>query len=217
MHSLTRASLVRQVVCAAVKKGDKLPAFTLPDQNGRKVNVKAGGKPKVIFFYPKDATPGCTLEAKAFNDALPKLKKVADVYGISSDDVASHKSFCTDLGLNFQLLVGDLTSTVVRSPRRSHSRYALRSFVRSPGRRRRRRPQDVWSPGFAVRSAARSGQHVLSSTADRSHAASLTRAPRFARSPGYVVDKSGEVISVLDDQFKPEKHVSNAMSALGVN
>ena len=167
MHSLTRASLVRQVVCAAVKKGDKLPAFTLPDQNGRKVNVKAGGKPKVIFFYPKDATPGCTLEAKAFNDALPKLKKVADVYGISSDDVASHKSFCTDLGLNYQLLVGDLTSTVVRSPRRSHSRYALRSFVRSPGRRRRRRPQDVWSPGFAVRSAARSGQHVLSSTADR--------------------------------------------------
>ena len=169
-----------------MKKGDKLPAFTLPDQNGRKVNVKAGGKPKVIFFYPKDATPGCTLEAKAFNDALPKLKKVADVYGISSDDVASHKSFCTDLGLNFQLLVGDLTSTVVRSPRRSHSRYALRSFVRSPGRRRRRRPQDVWSPGFAVRSAARSGQHVLSSTADRrplarrlSHSRSTLRS--FAR------------------------------------
>ena len=111
-----------------MKKGDKLPAFTLPDQNGRKVNVNAGGKPKVIFFYPKDATPGCTLEAKAFNDALPKLKKVADVYGISSDDVASHKSFCTDLGLNYQLLVG---ADLDRRALAQTLSLALRSFARS--------------------------------------------------------------------------------------
>lgn len=95
------------MVTNAVKKGDKLPAFSLKDQNGRTVNVKPGGKAKVVFFYPKDATPGCTLEAKAFNDALPKLKKVADVYGISSDGVDSHKSFCDDLKLNYQLLADE--------------------------------------------------------------------------------------------------------------
>ena len=205
-----------------MKKGDKLPAFTLPDQNGRKVNVNAGGKPKVIFFYPKDATPGCTLEAKAFNDALPKLKKVADVYGISSDDVASHKSFCTDLGLNYQLLVG---ADLDRRALAQTLSLALRSFARSLVR-------PFASPTKAAPSARRLESRLRCSERcpggsarlelDRrrrslARPASLTRAPRFARSPGYVVDKSGEVISVLDDQFKPEKHVSNAMSALGIN
>ena len=77
-------------------------------QNGRDVAVKFGGfgaKPKVIFFYPKDNTPGCTLEAKAFRDAYGDLKKLgAEVIGISSDSVDSHNSFCSDLDLQYILL-----------------------------------------------------------------------------------------------------------------
>lgn len=93
------------LVCrASLKKGDKMPGFQLKNQNGRNVNVKPGGKAKVIFFYPKDDSPGCTREAKAFNDAYGQLKKYADVYGISSDSVDSHKSFCDSLNLSYTLL-----------------------------------------------------------------------------------------------------------------
>lgn len=82
-------------------------------QNGRTVSVKYsnglfGGKSKVIFFYPKDNTPGCTLEAKAFRDAYAELKKYgADVIGISSDSSESHKSFCDELDLPYTLLADE--------------------------------------------------------------------------------------------------------------
>jgi len=77
-------------------------------KNGRKVDIKFGGfgaKPKVIFFYPKDNTPGCTLEAKAFRDSYAALRKLkADVIGISSDSVDSHANFCSELDLPYTLL-----------------------------------------------------------------------------------------------------------------
>lgn len=73
-------------------------------QNGRNVSVKPGGKAKVIFFYPKDDSPGCTREAKAFNDAYAEMRKFADVYGISSDDTDSHSAFCSSLDLKYTLL-----------------------------------------------------------------------------------------------------------------
>jgi thioredoxin-dependent peroxiredoxin len=96
------------LVCnASLKKGDKMPGFQLKNQNGRNVNVKPGGKAKVIFFYPKDDSPGCTREAKAFNDAYGQLKKYADVYGISSDSPESHKNFCDSLNLSYTLLADE--------------------------------------------------------------------------------------------------------------
>jgi peroxiredoxin Q/BCP len=80
-------------------------------QDGKtvKLSSKVGGlfnsKPVVLFFYPKDNTPGCTLEAKAFSSAYSKIKSMgAEVYGISSDSVESHKDFCDTLGLQFTLL-----------------------------------------------------------------------------------------------------------------
>lgn len=98
----------RSLVChASLKKGDKMPGFQLKNQNGRNVNVKPGGKAKVIFFYPKDDSPGCTREAKAFNDAYAQLKKYADVYGISSDSPESHKNFCDSLNLSYTLLADE--------------------------------------------------------------------------------------------------------------
>lgn len=98
----------RSVVCqASLKKGDKIPGFQLKNQNGRNVNVKPGGKAKVIFFYPKDDSPGCTREAKAFNDAYGQLKKYAEVYGISSDSPESHKNFCDSLNLSYTLLADE--------------------------------------------------------------------------------------------------------------
>lgn len=69
------------------------------------MTVPARGKPTVLFFYPKDNTPGCTLEAKAFRDAYATLKsKGAQVVGVSSDSVESHKSFCNELELPYELL-----------------------------------------------------------------------------------------------------------------
>lgn len=75
-------------------------------QNGRVVRIKYGGKATVLFFYPKDNTPGCTLEAKAFRDSYAELSRKlgAQVYGISSDGPDSHKEFCSDLQLPFELL-----------------------------------------------------------------------------------------------------------------
>jgi thioredoxin-dependent peroxiredoxin len=70
--------------------------------------VKFGGfgaKPKVLFFYPKAATPGCTLEAKAFRDSYAQMKKLGvDVYGISNDSPEDQKSFCEANELPYTLL-----------------------------------------------------------------------------------------------------------------
>jgi peroxiredoxin Q/BCP len=75
--------------------GDKAPAFDLPSDSGD--NVKLGdyaGKRFVLYFYPRDNTPGCTREAQAFTKLLPKFKKAGvDVLGVSKDSIASHCGF----------------------------------------------------------------------------------------------------------------------------
>ncbi len=85
--------------------GDKAPDFSLPADNGGKASLKAlKGKTVVLYFYPKDDTPGCTAEACAFRDALPDFSKVkAAIIGISRDSVASHAKFKTKFGLPFPL------------------------------------------------------------------------------------------------------------------
>jgi thioredoxin-dependent peroxiredoxin len=90
----------------SVSEGDKAPAFTLSDQGGEQVSSgDLAGQPYVLYFYPKDDTPGCTTEACAFRDALPAFEKLGvRVIGVSPDSPASHERFCTKYGLPFTLL-----------------------------------------------------------------------------------------------------------------
>lgn len=89
-----------------VGAGDKAPDFSLPDQEGRMVTLKhVKGSPVVLYFYPKDNTPGCTKEACDFRDAETAIKKAgAVVLGISLDDAASHQKFIAKYDLPFPLL-----------------------------------------------------------------------------------------------------------------
>ncbi len=87
--------------------GDMAPEFSLEDQDG-KLHSLAGARGSwvVVYFYPKDDTPGCTTEACQFRDALPHFEGVgAKVFGISADDRASHARFAAKHELNFPLLV----------------------------------------------------------------------------------------------------------------
>jgi peroxiredoxin Q/BCP len=91
---------------AALKEGQKAPAFSLPDQDGEKVALKDFlGKKVVLYFYPKDMTPGCTTEACDFRDNLARVKrKKAVVLGVSKDSPARHQKFIDKHELNFPLL-----------------------------------------------------------------------------------------------------------------
>ncbi len=87
-------------------EGSKAPDFTLKDTNGSEVTLsKLRGKKVVLYFYPRDDTPGCTVEACAFRDNLARVKKKgALVFGISKDDEKSHQKFTEKYNLNFPLL-----------------------------------------------------------------------------------------------------------------
>ncbi len=89
-----------------IEEGQKAPAFTLAGDSGKKVKLSDfAGSPVVIYFYPKDDTPGCTKEACAFRDRQAELLQLgAVVLGISADDVASHAKFRDKFELNFPLL-----------------------------------------------------------------------------------------------------------------
>jgi len=90
-----------------VDVGSKAPDFSLYSQSGEMVHLKdfLGSKPVVLFFYPKDDTPGCTKQACAFRDDYDGFGKLdAEVMGISSDSVESHRGFAAKHGLPFTLL-----------------------------------------------------------------------------------------------------------------
>lgn len=86
--------------------GTKAPSFTLPDQNGTMHSLEDYiGKKVVLYFYPKDNTPGCTKQACGFGELYPQFQeKGAVVLGVSKDSVASHKKFEEKYGLPFTLL-----------------------------------------------------------------------------------------------------------------
>src|SRR5438876_1278678 len=86
--------------------GTVAPEFTLPSQDGQQVSLKDySGKWVVLYFYPKDFTRGCTIEAHNFQrDQQQYAKKNAVVLGVSVDSADSHKQFCAKEGLNFKLL-----------------------------------------------------------------------------------------------------------------
>ena len=91
---------------ASPMPGSLAPAFQLPDQNGKLVSLAdQRGKWVVLYFYPKDNTPGCTAEACDFRDNFPAFRELgAVVLGISVDDIDSHKGFATQHRLPFTIL-----------------------------------------------------------------------------------------------------------------
>ena len=89
-----------------ISEGDSVPKFEANDANGTKVkSTNFKGKKHVIYFYPKDFTPGCTTEADEFSKDYKKFQKQdIEVIGVSPDDVDSHKKFCDKMKIEFLLL-----------------------------------------------------------------------------------------------------------------
>lgn len=97
-----------------IQVNDKAPTFKLKNQNGETVALEDYlGKKVVLYFYPKDATPGCTTQACSFRDFNKEIEELgAVVLGISSDDVDSHRKFSSKQDLNFDILADPTTETI---------------------------------------------------------------------------------------------------------
>ncbi len=108
-----------------LKVGDISPEFCLPDKDNKKVCLKDfKGKYVIVYFYPKDNTPGCTTEAIGFTGILPELQKLnAEVIGISADSPESHAKFIKKKNLKVTLL-SDLDKKVIKS----YGKWGKRSF-----------------------------------------------------------------------------------------
>ena len=89
-----------------LEPGQKLPRFSLPASGGKTLGTADfKGKPLVLYFYPKDSTPGCTLQAQDFRDRHAAFRKLGvQVVGVSRDSVRSHDNFCAKQSLPFPLL-----------------------------------------------------------------------------------------------------------------
>lgn len=100
----------------ALSEGDKAPAFTLPADGGGKLSLADfRGKTLVLYFYPKDDTPGCTKEAVGFSERLSAFRRAgAEVIGISKDSVAKHDKFRDKHGLKVRLASDEDGSTIER-------------------------------------------------------------------------------------------------------
>lgn len=96
--------------------GDKAPAFTLPDQTGALNDAKSlKGRRYLVYFYPKDSTPGCTVQACGLQSDLEQFNGLGiAVFGVSMDSVASHKKFADKYGLRFPLLA-DTEKTLIEA------------------------------------------------------------------------------------------------------
>lgn len=111
---------------ANLKEGDKAPDFSVPDADGNVVKLKdLRGKKVVLYFYPKDDTPGCTREACAFRDAFSKFKKRGiEVLGVSLDNEKSHQKFTKKFDLPFRLL-----ADTDRAVSESYGTYGKKKFM----------------------------------------------------------------------------------------
>jgi peroxiredoxin Q/BCP len=115
--TILAAALLGARAATTPKVGDKAPAFEAKDHDGKTVKLSdfAGKQAVLLYFYPRDQTPGCTKEACGFRDSLDGLKKKGVVVlGVSRDDAESHKKFIAKESLNFPLLVdtdGKITET----------------------------------------------------------------------------------------------------------
>ena len=92
-----------------LKEKSRAPIFSIPSTNKSNYSLKESlGKYIVIYFYPKDDTPGCTLETNDFNKLLPKFKKLnCEIYGISKDSISSHNKFRNKFKIKFNLLADE--------------------------------------------------------------------------------------------------------------
>ncbi|MCH2311063.1 MAG: thioredoxin-dependent thiol peroxidase [SAR202 cluster bacterium] len=97
-----------------LKEGDIAPAFSLPASNGENVSLNDyKGKKVVIYFYPKDDTPGCTIEACNFRDDYSEITEAgAVILGVSKDDIKSHNKFINKFDLPFLLLSDESTEMI---------------------------------------------------------------------------------------------------------
>ncbi len=111
---------------AMLKINSKAPDFKLPDQNGKEHSLKEyRGKWVLLYFYPKDDTPGCTKEACAIRDSLPDFKKLKiTVLGVSVDSVKSHKKFSEKHSLPFTLLADEDKAVV-----KKYGVWAKKKFI----------------------------------------------------------------------------------------
>jgi peroxiredoxin Q/BCP len=109
-----------------LKVGAKAPSFNLPDQEGKKRGLKnLGGDYVVLYFYPKDDTPGCTVEAREFSNNISAFKRLgASVVGVSGGDVKSKDKFCQKHGLEITLLA-DTDFEVAKS----YGAYGKKKFM----------------------------------------------------------------------------------------
>ncbi|MGB9591242.1 MAG: peroxiredoxin [Candidatus Kryptoniota bacterium] len=118
-----------------LKVGDKAPYFELRGNDGKLHRLSDfKGEYVVLYFYPKDETPGCTTEACSFRDDIMQIKKAgAQVLGVSVDDVSSHKEFTKKYGLNFILLADPEKKVVKEYGVLSKRGYAERvTFIINP-------------------------------------------------------------------------------------
>lgn len=118
-HVLALALLLAPAACGPVRRPDgglgllapkdRAPAFSAPDQFGKtRTLAEFHGRPVVLFFYPKDGTPGCTKEACAFRDNWSKLQASgAALVGVSRDSVEKHRAFADEHKLQFPLLADE--------------------------------------------------------------------------------------------------------------
>ncbi|MDR2215782.1 MAG: peroxiredoxin [Nevskiaceae bacterium] len=114
--ALTAGASLTIAADAQPQAGEMAPAISLPDQTGKTVNLADyKGKWVVVYFYPKDQTPGCTTQACEFRDNIFEFRNAgAQILGISVDDVASHKAFAEMHGLPFPLLADSTKATATR-------------------------------------------------------------------------------------------------------
>lgn len=89
--------------------GETAPDFSLEDQNGKTVTRSSFKKPLVVYFYPADSTPGCTVQAQTFNEKINEIRKSygADVVGVSGQGAESKQKFAEELGLTFSILADE--------------------------------------------------------------------------------------------------------------
>lgn len=109
-----------------LKIGDKAPDFELVNEGGKKIRLSDfKGKKVVLYFYPKDDTPGCTKEACSFRDNIINLKKMnVEVFGVSNDDQKSHQRFIEKFNLPFSLLCD-----VDKKVSKEYGVYELKKFM----------------------------------------------------------------------------------------
>jgi thioredoxin-dependent peroxiredoxin len=107
-----------------LEPGTPFPNFSLPNQDGKTVSLKDfAGKWLVVYVYPKDDTPGCTIQGKSFTATRSEFDAAGiEVVGVSQDDVASHKNFCNKFGFTIDLLA-DTNATLLKAMGAGQSEY----------------------------------------------------------------------------------------------